>query len=172
MTFQKGVGLIEVLVALLLLGIGVLGYAALYLRAMDASSEALIRSQAIVISKGLTESIRVNPEGQSDYPAAVRRYTTLNARPVATRACVNVSTSCTPAEVAAYDAFLAADSAFTLGMRLTMTECPGTDDAATPRNCIFVAWGGTTLNGTDYSQCMNDAGVYATRSNCLMMEAY
>lgn len=172
MIFQKGVGLIEVLVALLLLGVGVLGYAALYLRAMEASSEALVRSQAIVISRSLTESIRVNPEGQFDYPTEVQRYTTLTQRPVATRVCVNASTSCTAKEVAAYDAFLAADSAFTIGMRLTMTECPGTDDAVNPRNCIFVAWGGTTLTPTDYSRCMSEAGVYVTRANCLMMEAY
>ena len=36
---QAGVGLMEVLVALLLLAIGVLGYVALQLRAFDASAE-------------------------------------------------------------------------------------------------------------------------------------
>ena len=40
---QKGVGLIEVLVALVLLAVGVLGYSILQLRAVDASSEALSR---------------------------------------------------------------------------------------------------------------------------------
>ena len=42
-------GLLEVLVALILLAIGVLGYVALQLRAMDASSEALSKSQAILV---------------------------------------------------------------------------------------------------------------------------
>jgi len=42
--YQAGVGLMEVLVALLLLAIGVLGYVALQLRAIDASSEALTKS--------------------------------------------------------------------------------------------------------------------------------
>ncbi|MEF9994952.1 MAG: prepilin-type N-terminal cleavage/methylation domain-containing protein, partial [Acinetobacter sp.] len=36
--YQKGVGLIEVLVALLLLAVGVLGYSILQIRAVDASS--------------------------------------------------------------------------------------------------------------------------------------
>jgi len=40
MNKQKGVGLMEVLVALLLLAVGVLGYAVLQLKAVDASSEA------------------------------------------------------------------------------------------------------------------------------------
>ena len=62
---QKGVGLVEVLVALVLLAVGVLGYAALQLRAIDATSEALNRSQATVILRGLTESIRANPLAQN-----------------------------------------------------------------------------------------------------------
>ena len=43
---QLGVGLVEVLVALVLLAIGVLGFTALQLRAVDATGEALTRSQA------------------------------------------------------------------------------------------------------------------------------
>ena len=71
---QLGVGLVEVLVALVLLAIGVLGFTALQLRAVDATSEALTRSQATLILRGLTESIRANPNGQSSYPAAVKGY--------------------------------------------------------------------------------------------------
>ena len=61
---QKGVGLMEVLVALLLLAIGVLGYTVLQLRAVDASSEALSRSQGMLILRGLAENIRANPAGR------------------------------------------------------------------------------------------------------------
>ena len=57
---QAGVGLIEVLVALILLAIGVLGYVALQIRAMDASSEALTKSQAMIVMRGLAENIRTN----------------------------------------------------------------------------------------------------------------
>ena len=46
--YQKGVGLVEVLVALLLLAVGVLGYSILQIRAVDASSEALSRSQGML----------------------------------------------------------------------------------------------------------------------------
>ena len=50
---QKGVGLVEVLVALLLLAVGVLGYSILQIRAVDASSEALSRSQGMLILRSL-----------------------------------------------------------------------------------------------------------------------
>ena len=65
---QKGVGLVEVLVALLLLAVGVLGYTILQLRAVDASSEALMRSQGIMVLRGLSENMRANPAAQNSYP--------------------------------------------------------------------------------------------------------
>ena len=61
-------GLLEVLVALILIAIGVLGYVALQVRAMDASSEALSKSQAIMLMRGLAENIRVNSSQASRYP--------------------------------------------------------------------------------------------------------
>ena len=65
---QIGVGMVEVLVALILLAIGVLGYSALQLRAIDAGDEALVKSQSVMLLRGLTESIRVNTQGQGSYP--------------------------------------------------------------------------------------------------------
>lgn len=40
---QKGVGLIEIIVALLILSIGILGFIALQYRAVEATSEAINR---------------------------------------------------------------------------------------------------------------------------------
>lgn len=65
---QTGVGLIEVLVALLVLSIGVLGYAGLQLRALNATDEAQYRSQAMALAVETMERIRRNP---SRDPAAV-----------------------------------------------------------------------------------------------------
>ena len=62
--YQKGVGLIEVLIALLLLAVGVLGYSILQIRAVEASSEALSRSQGMLILRALAENMRANPVGQ------------------------------------------------------------------------------------------------------------
>jgi|LULL01.1.fsa_nt_gb type IV pilus assembly protein PilV len=173
--YQQGVGLVEVLVALLLLAVGVLGYSILQLRAVDASSEALSRSQGMLIVRSLAENMRANPAAQSNYPAVVRGYTNITAAPTApTPSCSN--NLCTPEQMARFDAFMAARSAFEIGMNVTMSACPGVGSAPIQRQCLFVAWGNTVLSATsttaDVSSCMNTSGVYINGSNCLMMEAY
>ena len=172
---QQGVGLIEVLVALLLLAVGVLGYSILQIRAVDASSEALSRSQGMLIVRSLAENIRANSVAQTAYPAAVRGYTNISTAPTApSPSCSN--NICTPAQMASFDAFMAARAAFDIGMNVTMGDCPGVASAPIKRQCLFIAWGNTTLSATgtaaDVSNCMNTSGVYINGSNCLMMEAY
>ncbi len=173
--YQKGVGLIEVLIALLLLAVGVLGYSILQIRAVEASSEALSRSQGMLILRTLAENMRANPVGQTSYPAAVRAFTNITTSPTTPNpSCSNLV--CTPAQMANFDAFMAARSAFDIGMNITMADCPGVSSAPIKRQCLFLAWGNTTLSVTgtvaNVTTCMNTAGVYINGSNCLMMEAY
>lgn len=172
---QKGVGLVEVLVALLLLAVGVLGYSILQIRAVDASSEALSRSQGMLILRTLAENMRANSAAQANYPAVVRGFTNITSAPTTPApSCSN--SVCTPAQMANFDAFMAARSAFDIGMNITMADCPGVSSAPIKRQCLFVAWGSTTLSATsttaNISSCMNTSGVYINGSNCLMMEAY
>lgn len=172
---HRGVGMIEVLVALLLLAIGVLGYVALQVRAVDASSEALTRSQAMLILRGLAENIRANDAGQGSYPAAIRDYTGYSSTTTAPTSCLN--SACTPAQMATFDAFQTARAANTLGIAITMDTCPGVESTAvTRRQCLFAAWGNTTISATataaNYSSCMSSAGIYENSATCLMMEAY
>ncbi|MCU4503768.1 type IV pilus modification protein PilV [Acinetobacter sp. WU_MDCI_Abxe161] len=176
---QAGVGLLEVLVALILLAIGILGYVALQIRAMDASSEALSKSQAMMIMRGLAENIRVNNTQATQYPAFVRSYSNYSSATAAPTSCFNAA--CTPSQLAQFDAYQAARNADQLGMKITMTNCPGvTTTMAQQRQCLFVFWGKTspviTTNrgsiSADVSSCMSTDGVYANNSNCLMMEAY
>lgn len=171
----RGVGMVEVLVALLLLAIGVLGYVALQVRAVDASSEALTRSQAMLILRSLAENIRVNVAGQSNYPAAVRGYTSYSSSTTAPTSCMN--SPCTAAQMATFDAYEAAKTANALAIKITMDTCPGIPSTVTTkRQCLFAAWGNTTISATattaNYSNCMSTAGIYETSATCLMMEAY
>ena len=62
---QHGVGLMEVLVALILLSIGVLGFSILQVRAMDASLDASKRIQAMNLARDLSERMRANKSGLS-----------------------------------------------------------------------------------------------------------
>ena len=54
---QRGVGLMEVLVALLILAIGILGFIALQYRSLDATTEATYRVQAINLARDLAEFV-------------------------------------------------------------------------------------------------------------------
>ena len=64
---QQGVGLIEVLVALLILAIGVMGFIALQYRAIEATAESGSRIQAINLARDLAERMRVNRGAEEVY---------------------------------------------------------------------------------------------------------
>lgn len=59
---QQGVGLIEVLVAVLLLSIAVLGFSALQVQAISATDESLVRTKSLTIIRNLAEVMRAYPE--------------------------------------------------------------------------------------------------------------
>lgn len=178
---QRGVGMVEVLVSMLLLAIGVLGYAALQVRAVGATGEALNRSQAMVILRGLAEEIRVNSTvqtGTGGYPSAVQgQYTTLSAP---TTNCY--TTTCTAAQLASWDAYQSANAASKLGIKINAATCPGVGSTVTvKRQCLYAAWGKTTLDNINpllassavtATDCMDSSGTYQPQATCVMMEAY
>lgn len=180
---QAGVGLMEVLVALLLLAIGVLGYVALQLRAFDASAEAMQKSQAVVLMRGLAENMRVNKTQMGNYAAFVRSYTGFSSSTTAPTSCFN--SACTLNQIAQFDAYQAARNANQLGMKLTMDNCPGVTASMTlRRQCLYAFWGKTepTINtsgsgasattSADVSTCMGSDGIYVNGASCLMLEVY
>ncbi len=57
---QRGVGLIEILVALLVLAIGILGLASLQTQALKNNESSLQRSQAVVLSYAAFDMLRAN----------------------------------------------------------------------------------------------------------------
>lgn len=59
---QSGIGLVEVLVAVLLLSVAVLGFSALQMRAVGATDESLIRTKSLTIIRNLAEVMRAYPE--------------------------------------------------------------------------------------------------------------
>ena len=166
---QNGVGMIEVLVALLILALGVLGYVAVQLRAIDASAEALTKSQAILVMRCLAENIRSNPVAMSQYQTLVAGYSNYSSTTVApSPSCLN--SLCTPAQMAAHDAYHAAKNADQYGMRMTMDDCPGvTATMPLRRKCLYTFWGKTT---PAVANCMSTTGTYVRGSSCLMLEVY
>ncbi len=58
-----GFSLIEVLIALVVISIGLLGLAGLHLQGMKSNQDSLSRTQAILFAGEITEEMRANPSG-------------------------------------------------------------------------------------------------------------
>lgn len=89
---QTGFTLMESLVALIVLSIGMLGIAALFLESMKAGRTALSRSQAVTLAADMADRIRANSTAGVAY-----------AGPGGFNACVAGGVDCTPAQMAAED---------------------------------------------------------------------
>lgn len=164
---QKGVGMVEVLVALILLSIAVLGYVALQINAIAASQEAGKNTQAINIARDLSERMRVNRDGLEFYksPAAP---TDPNTPPPTPPNCVTAF--CTSETMAQYDYRQVATKAMNLGLSLDVLNCQGANTLK--RKCIYVSWEGTTpTNGTQAPHCTNGVA-YLPEARCVIVEVY
>ena len=75
MQSQQGVGLIEVLVALMLLAIAVLGFTAMQMTAVKATDESLMRTRALTVMRGAAEMMRANAEGIPAFKTAINTAT-------------------------------------------------------------------------------------------------
>ncbi|NLN56744.1 MAG: type IV pilus modification protein PilV [Gammaproteobacteria bacterium] len=153
---QQGVGLVEVLVALVLLGIAVLGFTALQIRAVSASADAGQNIQAMNIARDLSERMRMNRAGLNDYEASA---TVLDCS----------ARFCTSSEMAAYEFNQVRLQAEDLGMSIAVHDCQG---STLKRKCVYVAWDTTTAtNGSGGNHCTNGTA-YNPNAQCIIMEVY
>jgi type IV pilus assembly protein PilV len=63
----RGVSLVEVLVALVVLSVGMLGVAALFVQSVRSSRAALLRTQAVNLVSDMSERIRANANAGAAY---------------------------------------------------------------------------------------------------------
>ncbi|HEU4623247.1 MAG TPA: type IV pilus modification protein PilV [Steroidobacteraceae bacterium] len=68
---QRGITLIEVLVALVIMSIGMLGISSLYLETLRANRTAQLRGQAVDLVNDIADRIRANRRGREAYVKAV-----------------------------------------------------------------------------------------------------
>lgn len=168
--YQQGVGLVEVLVALVLLSIAVLGFVALQLRAVAASHEAGRNIQAMNIARDLSERIRANRDGLLEYKKAASTENCASDTGENGKPDYSAGKFCTANEMAAYDYAQVINKATDLGMSLNILDCQGT--TALKRKCIYVAWEGTTpTNGTASTNCTNGTA-YIPNAKCIIVEVY
>jgi len=97
---QRGVSLIEVLMAVLIFGVGLLGVAGLMVMAARANHSAYLRTQAIFLVDTMADRMSANPVGVWG-----GSYETPDSYPAVAGAASNsdCSTGCTPKELAEAD---------------------------------------------------------------------
>jgi type IV pilus assembly protein PilV len=90
-----GFTLIEVLVALVIMSVGMLGIAGLYVHSMQAGRTSILHHNAVTLAGDVADRIRANPTAAAAYTAAG-----------ADNNCVLGGIDCTPIEMAANDIFV------------------------------------------------------------------
>ncbi len=172
---QNGVGLIEVLVAGLILAISVLGLIAMQLQAVRTSGDSQARVQATAIAQDLIERMTMNDsalmQSTGGYGPSLSAGTSVTIPTSLPLTCQ--SSDCTPAQTVSFDVGQAAYYASTL---LPEGLISGRVAATDSKNLqIFVAWGGTKpVIGNSDDACMETAnGILSYRNNasCVMLEA-
>lgn len=99
---QSGISLIETLVTLVIISIGMLGIAALYVESLRIGHTALLRTRAVALAADMADRIRSNPAGAVNYeadgaPAAA------NAPFACAETAVGAALDCSPDELASFD---------------------------------------------------------------------
>ena len=95
----KGFTLLEVLVALVVLSVGMLGIGALYVASLQSARTAIIRTKAVNFAADMADRIRANRQGLAAYGGFSSNFGCADNT-------ANATTSCTPAQMAAHDLFL------------------------------------------------------------------
>jgi type IV pilus assembly protein PilV len=92
---HSGFGLVESLVALVVISVGMIGIAALYGQGLGAGRTALYRTIAVNLASDMADRIRVNRRGGANYGGAA-----------ADNNCDPGGVDCSTAEMAAHDLFV------------------------------------------------------------------
>ncbi|WP_201532315.1 type IV pilus modification protein PilV [Psychrobacter sp. LFX-11D] len=191
-TTQSGVGLVEVMVALLLLAVAVLGYSALQGQAIKATNESFERSQSLVMMRNIAEKIHANPFAIETYETQINDMDSVTAP---STQCgldgVAVTTLCTPVQLAEAESYKIKLDLQNYDFQIQMHPCPDTGgtgaDAATNimfSYCLISAWGDTTatIGSDDETDCLTAqvaaaenvaaqaGGNYHSAATCMMME--
>lgn len=96
----SGFTLIEVLVAMLVLSIGLLGLAGLQLTSLRTTNSAYWSSQAVWLSYDIVDRMRANPSG-----VQLGSYNSLDTSSISNPGCISSAGGCSSADLAATDEF-------------------------------------------------------------------
>lgn len=157
---QNGISLLEVLISLLILSLGALGFAGLQLKGLKTTEDANYRAHATLIAQDAIERILSNPGEITSYLTNSYPLTTPGGAPPNT--CMG--STCTAAAMATWDrAHLSWTVANALpGGQISAAACPFNNNA----QCVTVSW-----NGMAPATCATAGGINNNPdSTCLVME--
>lgn len=149
---QHGVGLVEVLVAVLLLSVAVLGFSALQIRAVSATDESLVRTKSMTLVRNLAEVMRAYPDayvtvGGAGFTSVAPNTTnaasvvptvqaivtsiatdsvTVDTQTISVNSTNCVATTCNVNQLVARDTLLVKKIAAEEDIKVAVVTCPGT----------------------------------------------
>ena len=97
---QRGFSLVEVLIALVIMSVGMLGIAGLYVQSMQAGRTSMFRHHAVTLAGDVADRIRANPTAGAVYAGGGLD-----------NSCVGQGVDCSEPDMAAHDIFLWAQQA-------------------------------------------------------------
>lgn len=165
---QGGVGLVEVLIAVLVFALGILGMASMQVNAKRVSYDALQRSLATALTRDIIERMRSNPSDTS--LAVFGAVNNLGGGTITSEPSPNCKTAtCTPAQLAAHDIWEWEQALDGASETVGGTQAGG---LVSPKACITYAAGVVTVaiawKGYDGqvnptgSTCGQGLGLYGT----------
>ena len=138
----SGFTLIEILIALVIVSVGMLGIAALHMEGLKSGRSGLLRTKAVALSADLAERMRANRPGALAGDYAITAGDASVNRECADDTVGGATIACTPLQMAEHDLWLWKRQ---IANPQTGLPGPGTgavisDGAAVPTYTITVAW--------------------------------
>lgn len=167
---KQGFSLIEVLVALFVISIGMLGIAGMELFSKQTGNEAIQRSTAVLLAQEMMGKMRANPAGLASYLNSAIGNASLS-----TPSSNCKSTTCTTTTLAAYDlwsweqlldgATETANSVNTGGLVQPQACITGPSGGAAGVYTVAIAWRGSSAMGNPTtSTCGQSSGLYGSNN--------
>lgn len=163
MKYQNGMGLTEVIVAMLLLGIAVLGFALLQFKSLDIGEQALRKIEAINLARNLSERMYLNRSV---------KYSSITIASNDIDKCLKGS-GCSATDFAKKDMADIVELAKLKNMTVAVLTCPDTKNL---RQCIYVSWdqtAATKSDSTNDNACTEASKFkYKSGAHCVVVEAF
>jgi type IV pilus assembly protein PilV len=138
---QNGFGLVEALVALVVVSVGMIGIAVLYGQGLGASRTALYRTQAVILASDMADRIRLNRRAGTAYQTGG----------------AGTNRNCVPPGTATCNATLMAENDLWVWNTQIDQQLPAADGTVThgatspPTYTIRITWQEVGLGVTDYT---------------------